>query len=69
MFHCTTDTEQGSQARLSSPIVLCRQLGGTGDGEALLALGAASPGLDVERAEFLLLTFKLLGIVFLRGHN
>lgn len=44
--------------------VLCRQLRGTGDGEALLALNAASPGLSMEGAKFLLMTFKLLGIVF-----
>jgi len=54
---------------LSATTVLCRQLRGTGDGEALLALHAARPGLSMVGAKFLLTTFKLLGTVFLRGHS
>lgn len=49
---------------LSATTVLCRQLRRTGDGEALLALSAANLGLGTEGAKFLLMTFKLLGIVF-----
>lgn len=64
------DSEQGPQASPSATPVLCRQLRGTGDGEVLLAVSTASPGLCMEGAKFLLVAFKLLGIgFFLRGHS